>query len=263
MLGWRRRLKELDGFLQSARTGVLEVKVDDHRRLLQSIAQRRDYAELLALAESWNWMPAADVLGRLRAQMEFLARKLGKPVNVVVNDNGIRLPPGYLEKVWPTLVHVARNAVDHGIEAESTRAALGKPAAARLSLTAAQTEHEFLLEVADDGPGIDRAALQRRAQERGIEQLPDQPVELLIFQDGLSTRDQVTELSGRGVGLSATRAACLAAGGRIEVHSTPGTGTALRFRFPRWGEKAAAQPASSTRGPLVRASVAEPLPRAL
>jgi len=233
LAAWRHGLLGIDGFLHAAKEGVFEVKPDEHAELMRNIAARRDYAELLALVEIWTWTPALDVLGRVRAQMEFLVKKLSKSAQVVVSDNGVRIPPRYLEKFWPTLVHVSRNMVDHGIEPENVRVSLGKSAQACLRLTMAQTEHELLLEISDDGPGIDREALTKRASELGLAPAGDEPVEMLIFENGLSTREFVTEFSGRGVGLSATRDACRAEGGHVDVVSVAGRGTTLRFRFPR------------------------------
>jgi two-component system chemotaxis sensor kinase CheA len=229
---WRQRLKSIDGFLHAGRNGVFEVKTEEHNQLLRSITERLDYAELLTMVETWTWTQGSDVLGRIRSQLEFLAKKLGKPVQVSTRDNGVRLPPGYLERFWPTLVHVTRNAVDHGIESESQRVELGKSVEANLTLTLAQTQQHLLVEISDDGPGLDREALKRRAKEQGISLAEGEPVEMLIFKDGLTTRHEATELSGRGVGLSATLEACRAAGGRVEVISAPNRGTTLRFRFP-------------------------------
>lgn len=232
MAAWRQRLKSIDGFLQAGRSGVFEVRTEEHAQLLRSITERLDYTELLSMVETWTWTQGADVLSRIRAQLEFLAKKLGKPVQVAVRDNGVRLPPGYLDKFWPTLVHVTRNAVDHGIEPESQRVERGKSVEAHLTLTLAHTPQGLLVEISDDGPGLDREALQRRAQDKGIALAAGEPVEMLIFKDGLSTRQEASELSGRGVGLAATLEACRAAGGRVEVMSAPNRGTTLRFRFP-------------------------------
>lgn len=232
VVAWRQRLKSIDGFLHAGRNGVFEVKTEEHTQLLRSITERLDYTELLAMVETWTWTQGADVLSRVRAQLEFLAKKLGKPVQVAIRDNGVRFPPGYLDRFWPTLVHVTRNAVDHGIEPEGERVELGKSPEAHLTLTLAQTQQGLLMEISDDGPGLDREALQRRAREKGISLAAGEPVEMLIFKDGLSTRHEASELSGRGVGLAATLEACRAAGGRVEVISAPHRGTTLRFRFP-------------------------------
>jgi len=130
-------------------------------------------------------------------------------------------------------VHVVRNAIDHGIESPEERERAGKPAQATLRLRTYQTEDAFLLELADDGPGIDRESLLHAAQRRGLPVESDATLADLVFMEGVSSREQVSELSGRGVGMSAVLEACQAEGGQLEVKTEKNQGTCFQFRFRR------------------------------
>ena len=123
-----------------------------------------------------------------------------------------------------------RNAVDHGIESPAERERLGKPRQGRISMATRQTEESLVVEIADDGAGIDWNALVEAARERGIEGLSG---EKLLFFQGLSSRSEVTDLSGRGVGMSALQHACEAEGGAIRVASARGSGTTVTMTFRR------------------------------
>jgi signal transduction histidine kinase len=224
-------LKGIEHFLTGLDRSVYEIDTDEHDAVVERLCQRKDCDEVLKLIETWSWSRTSEQLARMRAQAEYLGRRLEKPLRVTVEHNDLRLPPEYLERFWPTLVHVVRNAIDHGVEAPALRLERGKPAEGAVRLRTWQTDSSFCVEVADDGNGIDRQALLDAARAKGISVDPDATLSTLVFLDGLSTREEVSELSGRGVGLSATRQACEDEGGRIELETKPGEGTSLRFVF--------------------------------
>jgi two-component system, chemotaxis family, sensor kinase CheA len=126
-----------------------------------------------------------------------------------------------------------RNAVDHGLEPPAERAAQGKPEHGRLELATRVDGEEFVIEVTDDGRGINWPKLGLRAQAAGLPYETRADLEAALFHDGVSTADEVTELSGRGVGLAAVKEAVLALNGRIAVQSHPHKGATFIFRFPK------------------------------
>jgi HPt (histidine-containing phosphotransfer) domain-containing protein len=228
---WRSKFKSMEDFLWHGERSVLEVEPHEHASLIRNLLEHRDYTELLQLVERWTWQRTAVRLRRLTNQISYLAQRLDKSIEVEVLDNDVRVPEDYLEEFWPTLVHVINNAVDHGIESAQARADCGKSATGHIRIETRVTGNDLLLEISDDGRGIDRAALMQRARERGIELSPDATLEDLVFRDGLSSREVATELSGRGVGLAATKQACEAAGGSVTITSELGGGSKLSFRF--------------------------------
>jgi signal transduction histidine kinase len=230
---FRAKMQSIDAFFSGGRKGVYEVETDEHEALMQSLLRRKDYKELLEMVETWTWPRTSEHLGRLRAQVEYTAERLQKQVEVVVEHNDLRVPVDYLDQFWPTLAHVARNSVDHGVEPPDVREALGKKPSAKIRLSTRQDEDYFFVEISDDGGGIDAQALLHAAEVRGVKVAAGQDPLLLIFADGVSTREEITDLSGRGVGLSATKAACEAAGGQVLVRSERTRGTRFVFRFRR------------------------------
>ena len=133
---------------------------------------------------------------------------------------------------WTAFVHAIRNAIDHGIEAPDERRAAGKPERARLILRAARRGGEIAIEIEDNGRGVDWAQVAERARLRGLPCASHADLVDALFHDGFTTRDTVTDVSGRGVGLSALRHACVSAGGCVTLTSRSGAGTTLGFRWP-------------------------------
>ena len=205
-------------------------QVLDH---VDSIHRGRPRAVLASVARGWLLEGVDLPLKRAAEQARTAAEKLGKDgIDVSVEAGDLRVDPATWGPFWSAFVHVVRNAVDHGIEDADERARAGKPSGGTIVLRATQTPTEDVIEVQDDGRGIDWSALERRARELGIPFSPDER-DALVFVDGLSSKAQVSEVSGRGVGLGASRAAAMALGGRVEVTSTLGVGTIFRFRVPR------------------------------
>jgi len=168
-------------------------------------------------------------LERLGEQARRLAHRLGKELNVDVDDGGIRVALDELRPLWTTLTHALRNAVDHGIESPEERLAAGKERTGRLTLAIADTDDGICVTVADDGRGIDWEALERRAGKLTV--VVSERSELL-FVDGLTTRDEASLVSGRGIGMSALRESVHKLGGSIHVDSEANAGTRITFTIP-------------------------------
>jgi HPt (histidine-containing phosphotransfer) domain-containing protein/CHASE3 domain sensor protein len=230
---WRARLESIQEYLSADAIDMLEIRESEHAAVLEGLRTRRDYEEILGSVEVWTWGRTAEFLTRLRAQSDRVAEKLGKHVAVHIEHNALRTPPGPLDAFWPTLIHVIRNAVDHGIESTEERAALGKSLNGQLQLTTRlDADRSLLVEVRDDGRGLDLEAIKAAARRNGLRSATMDDVVDALFTDGMTTRAEVTEISGRGVGMGAVRAACKSAGGTVSVATTPGEGTTFTFRFP-------------------------------
>jgi two-component system chemotaxis sensor kinase CheA len=161
-----------------------------------------------------------------------LAEKLGKEVDVSVDGGGIRLDSERWERFWSSFVHAVRNAVDHGLEAPEERAERGKGATGILRLRAVLTQDDFAIELQDDGRGIAWSTIAERLRARGHAAQTTEDLVEGLFADGVSTAMEVTEVSGRGVGMGALREVARALGGSIEVRSTLNGGTTIRCVFP-------------------------------
>jgi two-component system chemotaxis sensor kinase CheA len=245
---WLAHLKPFQELIANDARDVIEITVSDWSQVVEALNEQRDPIEILALVERWRWDPTVEYLSRMAAQVERLAEKLGKRVRVEVEHNSIRLAPGWLDGFWPSVTHVLRNAVDHGIEDPETRVAQGKPAAGTVRVATRIEGDALVVEVSDDGRGIDFDAVSKAAEKRGMAVASASELVDALFVEGLTTRDAVTEQSGRGVGLGAARESCEHAGGRVVVRTELGKGTRFEFRFsyPR---------DASTGSPLVRSFV--------
>lgn len=240
----------LDAAARGKLTEVWRVFYDRIERLL-GISKRRtilvdwaEYQAVLAKLEEpeppwasplrrWGQDTARAHLERFGDQARLLAVRLGKAeLDVEVCDHDVRLEGDRYASVWSALAHSVRNAVDHGIEPADVRVAAGKPERGRLVFRAELVGDELCIEVSDDGAGIDWVRVAERARERGLPASTRRELEEAVFASGLSTAAEVSETSGRGVGMDALRAACTALGGRVELRSEPGRGTTVRCCVP-------------------------------
>ncbi len=182
-------------------------------------------------------VPVWQVFDRFPRVVRDAARTLGKEIEFVIEGREIELDRALLEQIGEPLVHLLRNAVDHGIESAAARREKGKPAAGRLVLGASRDRSAVVIRVTDDGRGIDRREILRRARADGSvddekTDLTDDEVLRLIARPGFSTAEQVTNLSGRGVGVDAVVSRIRALGGSVELRSEPGRGTTIALRLP-------------------------------
>lgn len=225
---WTSARQRIDAVLGKDTNGQIVLDTAEYEAFLRELIAREAF-ELAAQVRRWRHLPTRDLLERLARQVERLARQVGKPVDVVVvGGDGLRMPRTDLGPFFASLIHVVRNAVDHGIEPEAERLAKGKPARGTVTLAVAQLGGRFSIEVKDDGGGI---AWTRVGERAAAMQLASTDLTAALFVDGLSTRDEVSELSGRGVGLAAVHRAITDVGGDVTVTSSE-RGTAFRFTLP-------------------------------
>ena len=182
-------------------------------------------------------LPAAQVFDRFPRLVRDLARELGKEVQFTMAGRDLEIDRSLLDAIGEPIMHLLRNALDHGLEDAATRQAAGKPAAGRLTLRAARERAALVIQVRDDGRGIDRDAVRQRAQEQGLHgdsaaALTDDALLQLVAYPGLSTARAVTALSGRGVGVDVVNTRVRALGGRLELATTAGEGTLFTMRLP-------------------------------
>ncbi len=177
-----------------------------------------------------------DTFSRFQRVVRDVSKELGKDIELVITGAETELDKTVVEKIGDPLTHLVRNSMDHGIESAATRAANGKPAKGRLMLNAYHDSGSIVIEVGDDGAGLNRDKILSKAIERGIvgvnQNLTDREIYNLIFEAGFSTADQVSNLSGRGVGMDVVRRNIEALRGTVELDSTPGEGTTVRIRLP-------------------------------
>jgi ligand-binding sensor domain-containing protein/HPt (histidine-containing phosphotransfer) domain-containing protein len=182
--------------------------------------------------QHWRFEATRPRLERIAEQAGRLAISLDKgAIEVSIEDHGVRLPPKVWTPFWTALIHVIRNAVDHGLESEDERVAAGKTPAGRLTLETRVAGGELIVSIHDDGRGIDWKRIAVVARERGLPHATSEELVDALFSDGVSTVERVTETSGRGLGMSATRDATKVLGGHIVIHSVQGQGTGFEFRF--------------------------------
>jgi two-component system chemotaxis sensor kinase CheA len=181
-------------------------------------------------------LPLRHVFERFPRLVRDLARQQGKQVELVLQGEDTRVDKAVIDEIGEPLVHLIRNAVDHGIETPAARAARGKPATGTLLLAAAQESNQVVITLVDDGAGIDAGAVRRKAVESGLlaadETLDDREAIQLIFTEGFSTARTVTDVSGRGVGLDVVVQSMERLNGLIEAETIPGAGTKFTLQLP-------------------------------
>jgi two-component system chemotaxis sensor kinase CheA len=195
----------------------------------------RNTRDLQEAAMAIRMMPISAVFNRFPRLLRDLASRLGKQVDLRLVGETTELDKGLIEKIVDPLTHLVRNSLDHGIELPHDRIAVGKPATGTITLRASHQGGNVVIEVSDDGRGLNRERILSIARQRGVA-VPDNPTDTdvwnLIFEAGFSTAEKVTDVSGRGVGMDVVRSNIHALGGRVDIESTAGTGTRMTVRLP-------------------------------
>ncbi|HMJ55878.1 MAG TPA: ATP-binding protein [Polyangiaceae bacterium] len=227
--------KVLDVRSQLARgESFIELDREEYDSFLDELRRRADHGALAATAASWRFEPASKRIALLGEQVQRLATRLGRAEVIVIGEPTLlRLPTRKWGPFWSAFAHVIRNAVDHGIETAEQRRQAGKPEQATVTLGVARDGQNAIVTIRDDGRGIDWERIETVAQERGLPHETKADLEEALFTDGVTSRMNVTEVSGRGVGLGAVRAMIRQMGGRIELESQIGQGTTFRFIMPQ------------------------------
>ncbi|WP_122259817.1 chemotaxis protein CheA [Pseudomonas syringae] len=181
-------------------------------------------------------IPIGDTFNRFRRVVRDVSQELGKDIDLIINGAETELDKTVVEKIGDPLMHLLRNSMDHGIESAEARRAAGKPAKGHLSLNAYHDSGSIVIEIADDGAGLNRERILDKAQQRGLvaagASLTDQEIYNLIFEPGFSTAEAVTNLSGRGVGMDVVKRNITLLRGTVDLDSQPGQGTIVRIRLP-------------------------------
>ncbi|MGX0954057.1 two-component system chemotaxis sensor kinase CheA [Pseudomonas viridiflava] len=192
--------------------------------------------EILDGALHLRMIPIGDTFNRFRRVVRDVSQELGKDIDLIISGAETELDKTVVEKIGDPLMHLLRNSMDHGIESAEARRASGKSAKGHLSLNAYHDSGSIVIEIADDGAGLNRERILEKAQERGLVAsgavLTDQEIYNLIFEPGFSTAEAVTNLSGRGVGMDVVKRNITLLRGTVDLDSQPGQGTIVRIRLP-------------------------------
>jgi chemosensory pili system protein ChpA (sensor histidine kinase/response regulator) len=229
-------------------TRSLAEGVNDVSTVQQSLLKNLDDADAALLAQarlsrevqqrlfSIRTVPFGSLSERLYRILRATARELDKRANLEIVGGQTELDRSVLEKLAGPLEHLLRNALDHGVESRAARVAAGKSETGEISLTVRQAGNEVMIELADDGGGIDLSRVRERARELGLVAPDAQPTDAqlveCIFRPGFTTASKVTQISGRGVGMDVVRAEITALGGRVEVSTREGHGTTFTLYLP-------------------------------
>ncbi len=205
-------------------------------RLIHGLAQlERNTRDLQESVMSIRMMPISFVFSRFPRVVRDLSGKLGKQVEIKTTGETTELDKSLIERITDPLTHLIRNSLDHGIETPDKRVAAGKSPVGTITLKAYHQGGNIVIEVGDDGAGLPREKILAKAREKGLpasDQMTDQEVFSLIFEAGFSTAEQVTDVSGRGVGMDVVRRNIQSMGGRVEIDSIFGVGTRMTVRLP-------------------------------
>ncbi|HEX8964165.1 MAG TPA: chemotaxis protein CheA [Rhodocyclaceae bacterium] len=196
-------------------------------RLVENIRDSALQLRMVQIGETFN---------RFHRVVRDTSKELGKEIELTIRGAETELDKTVVEKIGDPLMHLVRNAMDHGIEAADVRVARGKPAAGQVGLYAFHDSGSIVIEVSDDGGGLPKEKIRQKAIAKGLitaaQQLTEQEIANLIFEPGFSTADKVTNLSGRGVGMDVVRSNIRALRGSVEVHSEEGKGSRFTIRLP-------------------------------
>jgi len=242
------RLMELIGEMVVAKNSLPYLaqraeQVFQQRELAREI--KAQYAVINRIAEDMQhaimqvrMLPVGAVFQRFGRLIRDISRKLGKEVNLVIEGEDTEADKNVIEPLADPLIHILRNSLDHGIELPAVRRAAGQPAAGTIRIVARQESDRVIIEIHDDGAGVNAARVRDKAVERGLipadkaATLSDDDAVQLIFLPGFSTADQISDLSGRGVGMDVVRTAIERINGGVELSSVQGQGTTLRLSLP-------------------------------
>jgi len=207
-----------------------------HSRLIAGIEQlERNARDLQESVMSVRMMPMDYVFNRFPRVVRENAAKLGKRIRLETEGEATELDKGLIERIIDPLTHLVRNSLDHGIETPEVREAAGKDPEGCIRLSAQHSGGQIIIEVTDDGAGLNRERILAKAQSQGLavsENAPDEEIWALIFAPGFSTAEKITDISGRGVGMDVVRRNIQDLGGQIQLSSRAGEGTVMRIALP-------------------------------
>jgi two-component system chemotaxis sensor kinase CheA len=223
---------------QSMLSGFADgIDPNDLDRLRQGLSQlARNTRELQESVMQIRMLPISFAFNRFPRIVHDLSRKLGKKVELKLTGEGTELDKTVLEKISDPLVHLVRNALDHGLETPDRRLAAGKHETGTIELAAFHEGGNIIIEVRDDGAGLNKTRILQKARERALipadQELTDEQIDNLIFMPGFSTAEQISDVSGRGVGMDVVRRNINDLGGHVQISSKAGLGSTIRIRLP-------------------------------
>jgi two-component system chemotaxis sensor kinase CheA len=226
------------GELVIAQSRLKQVAAASSDAAVKSVAEEieRLSLELRDTTMGVRMLPIGSLFGRFRRLIHDLARDLGKRIELVTIGEETELDKTVIERLNDPLIHLIRNAIDHGLEDPDRRIAAGKPAQGKITLTARHVGAEVLVSITDDGRGLDRARIRARAEENGLlvpgAKITDNELFQVIFLPGFSTAREVTSLSGRGVGMDVVKRTIDGLRGKIDIASATGNGSTITLRLP-------------------------------
>jgi two-component system chemotaxis sensor kinase CheA len=233
---WAALGKMLATLLGERGRDVVEVQVGELASVLDDMRTAGVSPRITARVTAWTLEPAERPLERLARHARSLAQRLGKgEIQVEVDGGGVRVDPQQWKGLWSELVHVVRNAIDHGVEAPDERRATSKPSQPRLRLRTATLAGRLMIDIEDDGRGIDWDALRAIAQKKGMPCGSHQELTAVLLAPDVTTKKQATLTSGRGMGLASVAERVRQLGGEIAVESRKGQGTRFRLSLPMTG----------------------------
>ncbi|MFW5785273.1 MAG: chemotaxis protein CheW [Chitinispirillaceae bacterium] len=234
------KLMTLAGEMVLTRNELLQNASAKNMQKIQTASQRVDSitSELQEAIMSTRMQSIGVVFGKFRRVVRDLSNQLGKQVRLEIEGEDVELDKSIIEAIGDPLTHIVRNAVDHGIEFPEERQRLGKQPQGSLEIKARHEAGHVVIQIADDGKGIDPAVIRKKARkldfvdESTLSSMSDREVVKLIFKPGFSTAEKVSEISGRGVGMDVVISNLKKVGGAVDIDSLPGEGTNLRIKLP-------------------------------
>ena len=211
------------------------LELDNFSKAARQLRKLTD--ELQDLVMSVRMIPVANTFHKMTRIVRDMSKKLDKDAELVILGEDTEVDKNIIDNLSDPLMHLIRNSMDHGIEPREERIAAGKPATGRVTLEAVNTGGDVLITISDDGRGLNREKLIQKAKEQGLlmkpeNELTDREAFLLILQPGFSTKDEVTEFSGRGVGMDVVKKNIEKVGGTVSIDSRPGEGTTTTIKIP-------------------------------
>ena len=232
MVTWESVRTNFEKIARHEKIGI-ELSPEEYQELLFDLLHSKSYQEIALKLCSASLEPTDRRLARVGEQAKSLAKRLGKG-NIKIKKIGgkLRADAKHWSEFWSAFVHVVRNSVDHGLESPEVREKLGKSKTGTILFKTEIQNGKFVISVRDDGNGINWEKIKNLCEEKGLPNQTQKDLVDAIFSDGLSTRDEVSETSGRGIGLAAIRQVSEELNGKITVESETGVGTAFSFTFP-------------------------------
>jgi len=232
VLLWQSATDRIAEFLGKDRARI-EVTQEEYDSLARAISRAAPRVELARMVNAWTLEPLEVRFVRIAKQARALGLRLEKgSINVVIEPNGLRLTRELWAPFWAAFVHLVRNGVDHGLELPALRRAQGKPEIGTLTLRGTVRDESFVISIEDDGQGIDWTAVKAKALSRAMPCRTQAELTEVLFAEGVSTKEEANEYSGRGVGLSALLPEVEKLDGRVELTTKLGRGTRWDLVFP-------------------------------